>query len=402
MEDDNGLELSLSLAWGQTSSKSRDAGDNSSDTRTEEGDRSNKLINDFKHFLDGGTCKLESATSSKKSELLKSDNKRPQEEEKGPESSNKRKFFFEVIDNQRRDIESRVSINTVNGSNAENEDVADSEAAGSISRHDNSVKKYSRGVDSSEMDKEIYTVFDTSAMGVAGQRTFKIVPEKEFRAEKMSYNAAFPPQSVNILNMPHAISSKECGGKPSETPGNVSGTYGYSSVQMPVLDTDNSRSLVSHNQRLHSPYAGRFSPAINTLNDESSKAAKPFEAPRYNPTILENTRESVSKDEPDKFSSEISAITPGIDSDLKFGGCGSYPNLPWVSTKGVGPNGKSISGVTYRISPTEIKIVCACHGSHMSPDEFVQHASEAKTDTEIGSSFVSLPGHNNPAASAQS
>lgn len=91
-------------------------------------------------------------------------------------------------------------------------------------------------------------------------------------------------------------------------------------------------------------------------------------------------------------------IKPGIAADLKFGGCGSYPNLPWVST--TGPNGRKISGVTYKSSPSEIKIVCACHGSHMSPEEFVRHASEEHVNPENGTSPVTFPG-GNPAASAQ-
>lgn len=99
--------------------------------------------------------------------------------------------------------------------------------------------------------------------------------------------------------------------------------------------------------------------------------------------------------------SEFPAIRPGIAADLKFGGCGSYPNLPWVSTTGPGPNGRTISGVTYRYNPTEIRIVCACHGSHMSPVEFIRHAGEENNTADAGTGLTSLPG-SNPAASAQS
>lgn len=102
----------------------------------------------------------------------------------------------------------------------------------------------------------------------------------------------------------------------------------------------------------------------------------------------------------DGLPSEFPAIKPGLAADVKFGGCGSYPNLPWVSTTGSGPNGKTISGVTYRFSATQIKIVCACHGSHMSPEEFVRHASE-ETTQDVGSGVTSFP-NSNSAASAQS
>lgn len=99
--------------------------------------------------------------------------------------------------------------------------------------------------------------------------------------------------------------------------------------------------------------------------------------------------------------SEFPTIRPGLAADLKFGGSGSYPNLPWVSTTGPAPNGRTISGVTYRYSPTQIRIVCACHGSHMSPEEFVRHASEEQTSQEGGAGVSSFPS-SNPAASAQS
>lgn len=104
----------------------------------------------------------------------------------------------------------------------------------------------------------------------------------------------------------------------------------------------------------------------------------------------------------DGLPSEFPPIRLGLAADLKFGGCGSSPDLPWVST--TGPNGKTISGVTYWFSPTQIKIVCACHGLHLSPDEFVLHASGQKTSQEVDAGGIaSFPDSNpNPAAPAQS
>ncbi|KAJ1295070.1 hypothetical protein BS78_01G195900 [Paspalum vaginatum] len=70
-----------------------------------------------------------------------------------------------------------------------------------------------------------------------------------------------------------------------------------------------------------------------------------------------------------------SAIRPGIAPNDKFGGSRSYPDLPWVSTTATGPNGRTILGVTYKFGRNEVKIVCACHGTHMSLDVFMRHAS---------------------------
>lgn len=50
-------------------------------------------------------------------------------------------------------------------------------------------------------------------------------------------------------------------------------------------------------------------------------------------------------------------------------------DMPLVSTKGDGPNGKRIEGFLYRYGKREdVRIVCVCHGSFLSPAEFVRHA----------------------------
>ncbi|CAH9092585.1 unnamed protein product [Cuscuta epithymum] len=50
-------------------------------------------------------------------------------------------------------------------------------------------------------------------------------------------------------------------------------------------------------------------------------------------------------------------------------------NMPCVSTKGDGPNGKKIEGFLYRYKKgEEVRIMCVCHGSFLSPAEFVKHA----------------------------
>ncbi|KAM1031704.1 hypothetical protein ACFX2C_035458 [Malus domestica] len=52
----------------------------------------------------------------------------------------------------------------------------------------------------------------------------------------------------------------------------------------------------------------------------------------------------------------------------------SLPQMPYVSTTGTGPNGKTVHGLLYRYTKSEITIVCVCHGTAFSPAEFVQHA----------------------------
>ncbi|KZV51628.1 hypothetical protein F511_25001 [Dorcoceras hygrometricum] len=49
-------------------------------------------------------------------------------------------------------------------------------------------------------------------------------------------------------------------------------------------------------------------------------------------------------------------------------------DMPFVSTKTYGPNGKKIDGFLYRYKKGEdVRIVCVCHGMFLSPAEFVKH-----------------------------
>jgi len=111
--------------------------------------------------------------------------------------------------------------------------------------------------------------------------------------------------------------------------------------------------------------------------------------------------EEDTKGRANTFASDYPAIKPGIAADIKFGGSGSLPNLPWVSTTGPGPTGKTISGVTYKYNATQIKIVCACHGTHMTPEQFIQHASEDPRSGPSTPRAASLRS-SSPAASAMS
>lgn len=56
-------------------------------------------------------------------------------------------------------------------------------------------------------------------------------------------------------------------------------------------------------------------------------------------------------------------------------GINSVEDMPCVFTKGDGPNGKRIEGILYRYGKgEEVRIMCVCHGSFLSPAEFVRHA----------------------------
>ncbi|KAM0969624.1 hypothetical protein TB2_017478 [Malus domestica] len=500
MEDDNGLELSLGLSWGGSSAKTKGKNGASPNARAEEGDRGNKLADDFKDFLHGGAQKQESSSSSQRSDSVKpkenffndlskasvdadasmnlngrgvwvpNNNKSDEtEEEKRTEASNKRKNLFDEMNHQKKherethysDMHdktraSHISV-TEDGSTAENEDVADSEVEGSssvpISQHAEGVKRFVGSGDSSDAQKEVRRFADSNVVDLNGQKRFNISSENEYKLGNMAYGSPFSLQSVNMMNIPYSLPTKESNSVGATTtsghpmhgmmqvmptvtgertgtqpvnPGNLPVMFGYSPVQLPMLDKDNSWGAIPHAQQFHPAYAGRNPPNSAMMQVVSHNSP---DVAQYDGRMLERARgdgkqnvteEGASsqveedtkvssanlgmKDAPGRptaedLSLDFSAIKPGIAADIKFGGSGSCPNLPWVSTKGQGPNGKTISGVTYRYSTNQIKIVCACHGLHMSPEEFVRHASDEPSNPESGTGLAAFP-NGNPSASA--
>ncbi|KAE8683018.1 Ninja-family protein AFP1 [Hibiscus syriacus] len=71
-------------------------------------------------------------------------------------------------------------------------------------------------------------------------------------------------------------------------------------------------------------------------------------------------------------------------------------DMPCVFSKGEGPNGKRIDGILYKYAKgEEVRIMCVCHGSFLSPAEFVKHAGGGDVDHPlrhivINPSFASL------------
>ncbi|XP_059432152.1 ninja-family protein mc410 isoform X2 [Corylus avellana] len=490
MEDENGLELSLGLSCGGLSVKSKGKNGSSSDARTEEGDKGNKLVDDFKNFLHAGTQKQDSSTGSQRNDSIKvqenffndlsknntegdssmnlngrgvwaanSNKSAEMEDEKRREAGSKRKMLFDEINHQKKqerdahaDLHdktrtSHISITTEDGSTAENEDVAESEVEGStsklVSQHDDGPKRFFGVGGSSEVSKEVRGFADSSVVDLNGQKRFNSTSENEFKLGNMPYGVPFSLQSVNMMNVPYSLHVKESNsigvpsmsgqqppgmmqvmpsassdrsGAQSVNPGNLPLMFGYAPVQLPLLDKDNSWGLFSQPQQFHPSYAGRGPPNSEATQydgrtlerakgdgkqhgPEEGSSSQVEEDVKGSSTNL-RAKDASDRSTADAFSLNFSAIKPGIAADVKFGGCGSYPNLPWVST--IGPNGRTISGVTYRYSPNEIRIVCACHGSHMSPEEFVRHAGgEEHVNPENGTNGVTVP-NSNPSASAQS
>ncbi|KAI3910855.1 hypothetical protein MKW98_022542 [Papaver atlanticum] len=339
---------------------------------------------------------------------------------------------------------SHVSISTDDGSAAENDDAVESEARSSsrLISHVEDGKRYKPSGNSYEVSKESHA-FHSSV--VRGNHEVQRESIGQFGNESnhgVTMNFGIPmsftpatniPFSVsgNVLNahattktsaypvgttqMTHPANNERPRTQPAN-PGSTSGTLGYSTVQLPILDTGHSWGVASHPQQFPPSYVGRNF-ASGDLNSNKSvdglKISQVANQALPHSSLSENSPESVllkgnGKQQAREDSSvehhrhEGSIIKSGMAPGLKFGGCGSYPDLPWVSTTGPSPNGRTISGVTYKYDKNQMRIVCACHGTHMSPEEFVLHASSSdKPNPDNNAGLASFP-NNSPAASAKS
>ncbi|KAJ6435421.1 hypothetical protein OIU84_000582 [Salix udensis] len=474
MEDENGLELSLGLGFGGSSAKSKGKSGSSSDTRTEEGDRGNKLVDDFKNFLHGNTRKQDSSTGSQRSDSVKPQEKffndlsknnadadaainlnnrglwvssanrsAETDDEKRSDLGNKRKLLFDDLNDQKkhdreahhsdlRDKKSHISITTEDCSTAENEDVAESEVEGSTSRlashHDDGSKQFLGVGGPPEATKEIRGFSDSSVVELQGQRRLSGSSENDFKQGNLNYGVPFSVQPVSIMNV-HSFPIKESNsvgapstsghpitgmiqvlppsngdqrpGNQSVNPGNLPVMFGYSPVQLPTLDKDNSWGMVStaHLQQFHSSYAGR-APSNAEKQNDGLKISQAMQAIARNSNEVAQvdgrTLGQAKGDRKQLITEEGSSSH--TEDDVK----GSTMNpRPKDAPEPPGPNGRTISGVTYKYSANQIRIVCACHGSHMSPEEFVRHASEENANPDAGNGSATFP-NANPAASTQS
>lgn len=63
-----------------------------------------------------------------------------------------------------------------------------------------------------------------------------------------------------------------------------------------------------------------------------------------------------------------------MKTDAHRNGIELMKKMPTVSTNGVGPNAKKVQGFLYSYGQQEeVRIMCSCHGTFLSPAEFVKH-----------------------------
>lgn len=60
------------------------------------------------------------------------------------------------------------------------------------------------------------------------------------------------------------------------------------------------------------------------------------------------------------------------------------PDMPFVSTKEAGADGKKVDGFLYRYRTGEdVRIVCVCHGFFLTPADFVKHGGGGNVEEPL-------------------
>ncbi|KAL8158776.1 hypothetical protein V2J09_000313 [Rumex salicifolius] len=374
MEDDKRLDLSLGLVFGGSSSKSNKKGNVSLNSSSNDTNRTIKVLSDFRNFLSGGIPQQPQGGYSTNLPVSAMNDysswDQNEEGEKGLLVSDKRKYISEKMDGIKKQE-----------TEAQNSDLLDNAGTSHISI---------------TTDDDVSTA-DNEDVAESGAETSRLVPNmEEANLQASSVASKELPGKVASSLRPFSLHSAS-----SLSARNGSMMFGYSDCQLPSIDNGSPWGMVKHPPLLH-PYSGRpmSAPATNHgLSEGENPAMKEASSSR----VLEDNRSKTSNGsivfkENNSFPSEYPSIRPRMAAGLKFGGAGSSPNLPWVSTTGPGLNGRTVSGVTYRFSANQIKIVCACHGLHMSPHDFIQHAS----DEPLTIADVQAQSTANAAASAKS
>ncbi|KAK9053550.1 hypothetical protein SSX86_024624 [Deinandra increscens subsp. villosa] len=137
-----------------------------------------------------------------------------------------------------------------------------------------------------------------------------------------------------------------------------------SSSHHQVVDvaTDDSRSNSSNSQHL----ASSTVPAPSTVDliDQHTGST----------TKLMLTNSILSERSPHESSVSNPLCKPDQATIQKRQSASFLARMPYVSTTGNGPNGKTVSGFLYRYTKNEVSIVCVCHGHSFTPAAFVEHA----------------------------
>ncbi|KAF5205174.1 Ninja-family protein [Thalictrum thalictroides] len=154
------------------------------------------------------------------------------------------------------------------------------------------------------------------------------------------------PQEMDLGGFPLPLSQGSIGSQGS-------GSSGISELE--------NQSAQGTNNDSESKSPGRV---LSVRDQEDHTVVKPYSKPIKKSDITAEAEIKNSLQKPSVLNSCSSDIEPKVMEEM-----------PYVSTKGDGPNGKRIEGLLFKYKKgEEVRIVCVCHGTFHTPAEFIKHA----------------------------
>ncbi|KAJ6843344.1 ninja-family protein AFP3-like [Iris pallida] len=118
---------------------------------------------------------------------------------------------------------------------------------------------------------------------------------------------------------------------------------------------------------------------MHGLDATSLNGSVEVRSPSVSPTLGKRTNPPKEEDEPSKKRMRSNETERSMMEEM-----------PCVSTRGEGPDGRRIEGFLYKYRKGgEVRIVCVCHGSFLTPAEFVKHAGGGDVDHPLRHIVVS-------------
>ncbi|CAI0463134.1 unnamed protein product [Linum tenue] len=120
------------------------------------------------------------------------------------------------------------------------------------------------------------------------------------------------------------------------------------------------------------------SPMSNQSLQDQRNQAGCSSAPKL--TTQKSSRAAVA-DHAENNQMSLTASSAGDKRGREAGTTSAMEDMPCVFTIGDGPNGRRVEGILYKYGRgEEVRIMCVCHGSFLSPAEFVKHAGGINVD----------------------
>ncbi|KAL3624066.1 hypothetical protein CASFOL_032882 [Castilleja foliolosa] len=147
-------------------------------------------------------------------------------------------------------------------------------------------------------------------------------------------------------------------------------------------------------QRVDNSILGRFQNGDVMDSSQGSIGPPPRSGSSGSSDLIEGSKPKQLADAPPRHEQESAVRAPNRDAKGGTAGAMLKKNgmldMPYVTTKESGPNGVKIEGFLYRYKKgEEVRIMCVCHGSFLTPKEFVAHGGGGEVEQPLKHIVVS-------------